>query len=259
MIVKKSFTANLNRKARLIVSNAKILFISLFLIIIVLARLDIKILQTFIIDITSSIVRPFALLDNIIHKKYIQQISDIKKENILLKQQLNKLRYLQIENEQIKLEANYRSYPGFNSIITRAFYRIATDTDNFFILDAGTNDGVNINSIVINEHGLVGIIIEAGKTWSRAIYMFNKLFKVAVILQNSKLEAIISGNNASIEFDILSEDRNIPNKDIIMTSGRCGYFPAGLLVGKIRNGKIIPFSKIKNVNYVVVLTKNQQR
>lgn len=231
-----------------------IALIGVFLIILV-SQIKIDTIRASFVEGYAYLARIPLLFDEFFGIKYQKKISNLSVENIMLRYQLEQLKYLAIENSKIKEFANYKAPAQFNYISTRAFFRVEGDLYESILLNAGNQDGIKKYSTVINSDGLVGIITEVGPTWSRALTLFNKLLKIPVILPDKKLEAIITGAQDGISFEILSEDKNIPQEGTVITSGRCVHIPEGIIVGKIEKGQLKSSVNFKKVDYVIILTR----
>lgn len=257
MALHRPFITSLRRKTSNFALYARVLAVVAVFIVILLGRTDIEMLRSKLTTFYIMITSPLTTIDELIAHKYHAKIEKLNKRNIELNRKLNELKYIEIENKKLRIESRYVAPDGFRSIIAKGFMNIEGDWQKSIFINAGKANGIEKFSTVINSSGLVGMVTEVGEHWSRVLVALNRLFKVPVLMPKSGVEAILSGNNKSLHFEILSEDKKIADNDDILTSGRCGYFPPGIKVGRIVNGKIIASVDLKMVDYVLVITREK--
>lgn len=257
MALHRPFLTGLKRKTSNFALYARVLAVFAVFIVILLGRTDIETIRSKLATIYIMITSPLTMLDELIGHKYHATIQKLNRENIELNRKLNELRYIQVENKKLRIESRYVAPNGFRSIIAKAFMNVEGDWQKSIFINAGKADGVEKFSTVMNSSGLIGMVTEVGEHWSRVLVALNRLFKVPVMMPRSDVEAILSGNNKDLHFEILSQDKKLADNDEILTSGRCGYFPPGIKVGQIVNGKIIASVDLKMVDYVVVITREK--
>ncbi|WP_243444953.1 rod shape-determining protein MreC [Romboutsia maritimum] len=129
-----------------------------------------------------------------------------------------------------------------------------------FVVGAGSNSGVKKESIVMNGSGLVGVVYEVSKNYSKAISLLDTKSSVSFkLLKDSNFKGVIT-QNTNIEnkdtyknkgylqgymFD--SSYKVLPG-DVVLTSG-LGLYPEGIPIGEI--DKVIE-DKNKSLKYVIV-------
>lgn len=257
MALHRPFITSLRRKTSNFALYARVLAVVAVFIVILLGRTDVETLRSKLATVYIMITSPLTMMDEFVGYKYHAKIQKLNSDNIELSRRLNELKYIEIENKKLRIESRYVAPNGFRSVIAKAFMNIEGDWQKSIFINAGKADGIEKFSTVINSSGLIGMVTEAGEHWSRVLVALNRLFKVPVIMPRSGVEAILSGNNKSLHFEILSEDKKIADNDDILTSGRCGYFPPGIKVGQIVNGRIIASVDLKMVDYVAVITREK--
>lgn len=114
-------------------------------------------------------------------------------------------------------------------------------SQDYILIDKGQDDGVSENMPIITaEKVLVGKISETYKNFSKAMLISNKksFFDAKIQSDSQDISGMIRGRgNFNILFDFLPREMEIKENDIVITSAIGGIFPAGLLVGKIKNIK----------------------
>ena len=91
----------------------------------------------------------------------------------------------------------------------------------------------------MNESGaLVGQVIETGSTWATVRTVIDVDMSVGGYVSGSGATAMVLGDftlmqDGCVRFGYLAEGMSIFTGDTVLTSGKGGAFPAGLVVGTI--------------------------
>lgn len=175
----------------------------------------------------------------------IGQIINADQENRSLTKKLSQLvsendKYTEIveENKRLKKILNYRNQLYYPSIAARV---ISADPRNLFssiLIDKGRIDNVEENMVVVtyqgDKHGVVGRVLEVMPKVSSVLLITDFNSEVAAFIQSSRFDGILKGQNSKLcELKYISQDALIKNGDSIMTSGKGGIFPKGLLIGEV--------------------------
>lgn len=113
-----------------------------------------------------------------------------------------------------------------------------TSENNFITLDKGYKDGIEKDMGVVNEEGIVGIVVNVSRHFCVVLSVLNKLNSVGCKLKNSDYFGVINWNGVSYKNVILD---GIPNHikinigDTVVTSGFSTFFPEGIPVGIIES------------------------
>lgn len=106
-------------------------------------------------------------------------------------------------------------------------------------LSKGTSSDVAIGDCVVNEEGyLVGVITDAGLTWSTVTTILDtdsqlgaKVFRTGeVTVAMGDLSLMQQGR---LKLSYLSDESGLVNGDLLLTSGLGGYYPSGLSIGSV--------------------------
>lgn len=209
-------------------------------------------------------------LNGVFRFKSILQENEILKDEIaVLKKEIIDLQLTRNEMEEMDQLINALNYTYVESnpnYITADV--ISKDTSNWFntfTINAGENDGITNNSIVINGEGLVGRIDEIGDNWAKVVAIVDDNHSVSFkILRDTKYIGIVSGNGkGTLNGYLLDPEADVLLGDEIITSG-LGLFPEGIPIGTVEEvikdeNKLLktitvkPFVYFKNVNKVLVI------
>ena len=141
--------------------------------------------------------------------------------------------------------------------------RVVGDSGGPFVrtlmLNAGGEDGVRKSEAVVNGDGLVGRVVEAGNRSSRVLLLTDLNSRVPVVLEQSRLRAVLEGDNTDVlRLSFLTDLDEIEIGDRVMTSGHGGIFPAGIPVGVVAaiegdNVRVAPLVAFGKLEFVRVL------
>jgi rod shape-determining protein MreC len=205
----------------------------------------------------------------------IDRIQNTFEENRQLRKDVGRLllaeqqyREIVLENARLKALLSLKDRePGY----LEAAKVIAKGSDrllNLVVLDKGQESGIEKGMAVITPNGLVGKIYSVSNSFSEVLLLRDSNFSVAVRLQNSRHEGIVSGtgNNGYCLLNYIPPEEVVQRGEVVITSGLDGIFPEGLPVGVVRSVKkegiefyqhieVIPFQSSGKLEEVIVLKR----
>ncbi|MBQ9490858.1 MAG: rod shape-determining protein MreC [Lachnospiraceae bacterium] len=198
-----------------------------------------------------------------------EQVALLTEENTLLQQdkyELNKLRQL------FELDEQYEEYHKVGARI------ISRDSGNWysaFIIDKGTEQGLQEDMNVIAGGGLVGRISSVGPNWARVTAIISDNANVSGMTLATEDNLIVSGslkgmNEGVIYFSKLVDSKGaVQAGDKIVTSDISDKFLPGILIGYVltvsndnnnltKSGSLIPAVDFEHLSEVLVITDQKQ-
>lgn len=137
---------------------------------------------------------------------------------------------------------------------------------NFFTLNKGKNQGVDIDMAVTSPDGVAGIIVSSSENFSVAMSLLNLDFRLSVRMKSNGYFGSLSWDGRDYMHAILNEipQHVVINKgDTVQTTGYSAIFPEGILIGVIsdfeKEGgdfykiRILLATDFKRLNYVSVI------
>lgn len=197
------------------------------------------------------------------------QVAALTEENTLLQQdkyELNELRKLLDLSEQ---------YGAYNKVGARIIGRDAGNWYSSFLIDKGTEDGLEIDMNVIAGGGLVGRITSVGPNWSRVTSIISDSSNLSGMALATGDKLIVSGDlrlmsEGCITFKQLVDSQNlVAEGDKIVTSDISEKFLPNILVGYVKSinrdsnnltksGQITPAVDFEHLSEVLVITDRKQ-
>lgn len=167
------------------------------------------------------------------HRNLVQN-ERLKKEIDLLRQKLNTLDEIYLENTRLKNLLYFKQKSHFKVIAARVIGRSPDNWSSVVIIDKGRYNGIKHNMTAITYLGFVGRVIDATESTSKIMLINDPGFAVSVMVQRSRQEGLVSGTlGNSLIMRYLPKEADIKVSDVIITSGLTNTYPKGLLIGTV--------------------------
>ena len=144
------------------------------------------------------------------------------------------------ENENLRELLNFaQRHSDFEFESTRIVSWSATNWASSFTISKGSDSGLEVGDCVVTEYGaLVGQITELGTNWANVRTVIDIDTSVGVLVGEAGNAAMVVGDytlmqEGMVKLTYLTEGTLPLNGDVVLTSGKGGVFPSGLLVGYI--------------------------
>jgi rod shape-determining protein MreC len=164
-----------------------------------------------------------------------QQNADLRAELEIARRQLIEARATDLENRRLRELVNLIEGETETLATARLVNSSLTSTRRTATLFAGRNQGVMSGQPVRAADGLVGRIIDSGRTASRVLLLTDRSNIVPVKLTRDGTPAFTTGRgDGSVEVRSLEAGRNsFEEGDILVTSGTGGIYPPNVPVAVI--------------------------
>lgn len=199
------------------------------------------------------------------NKRLQSQIDKLSAENKLLQQDKYEL-----ENFR-KLYDLDQQYAGYPKVAARV---ISSDPDNWyntFIIDKGSKNGLKKNMNVMANGGLVGIITEVNKSYSKVRSIIDDNSNISGTVLGSSENCIVSGNlklinDGVIEVSGINGDAKLEDGAEVVTSQISDKYLPGILIGYLKDlkkdssnitqtGYLSPVVDFSSLDMVLVITQ----
>lgn len=212
---------------------------------------------------------------------YMYKYDTLKAENEKLKADLYKLKQdsqdsaeISKENDQLRALLRLSSrHPDYKQYDTAQVINWSASnwSSSFTIGKGSTNSKVKVGDCVITETGaLIGVVTDVGATSSTVITVLDTKFAYGAYIERNDERAIATGDftlkkQGFLKLDYLEDTTEIVTGDTIITSGRGGVLPAGLVIGTVqevvtnptgisRYASVKPAAELKNLASVYLIT-----
>lgn len=215
--------------------------------------------------------------------KRFSDINSLIEENNSLKAELENLKSENQMLTQEKYELNwYRDlyeldsvYSDYHKLAARVISRDPDNYDREFIIDKGTDDGMCVDMNVLSGNGLVGLIVETGKNWSKVRTIVDDSSSVSGMFLTTSDTCIVNGNNEHlqdgyIDVEMIDMDAEVYDNYEVVTSYISEKYLPGILVGYIsnirndargmsKNADLTPAVDFDHIEAVLVITTLREK
>lgn len=203
---------------------------------------------------------------------------EVHRENQALREEIQRLEEQLIDYETVKMEnEQFRELLEIKERNSDLIFEPATvvgrtpdDWFGTFTIDVGTYHGVSLRCPVITSDGLVGIVSEVGRGYSKVQTILDASVSIGGVDIHTLDTGIITGTiplaqEGSCKLGFLPRESGVTPGDTIVTSGTGGLLPRGLIVGEIQSVEmetsglslyavITPAADIQGARQVFVIT-----
>lgn len=167
-------------------------------------------------------------------KNLHQEVDRLQLENQSLRLELSNHKSIEEELARLQQMESIKSTLARKAKLVRIIAHDPSVWNSSFVVDAGTEDGVLVDSPVISEQGLVGRVIEVSRGNSRVLLASDPDSSVAGIDERSRVTGIIQGTGRNqLRFGYVSSAEDVQKDDVIVSSGLGGVFPKGYRLGTV--------------------------
>jgi len=228
-------------------------------------------------DLTTNVGNWFgSKIDWIRNKDNLAEENKQLKEQIALLESENKrLRRYNTENQKLaELLKISQKYADYNTIGTQIIAKDPGNWYDIFLIDKGTNDGLEANMVLTSSNGLVGKIIESGATYSKAQSILDSRSSVPAMSIRTEDLGVVKGeyslmNSGLCRMEYIDSEAEIMEGDEIVTSHLSDVYPSGITIGRVKEIKtdangltkyaiIEPYVDFKHLDTLLVIGENIQ-
>lgn len=175
-------------------------------------------------------------------KKELQKENDDLKEQVAsLEERLNRTALEQSELEKLrKLYDMDQSYNTYEKAAANVVGKDASNWFDTFIIDKGSNAGIEIGNNVIADGGLVGIVTDVGSNYAKVRSIIDDASNVSATDVATSDNCIVSGSLKSMNerqqleiTDLKDSDDQVKAGDQIVTSNISDRYLPGIPIGYI--------------------------
>lgn len=201
-----------------------------------------------------------------------EELDDLRAQVAKLEDQVRQNEQAAQENEKLrKLLDLKQKRSDFSFQSARVSERSTDNWSNTLTLSRGTDAGLEAGDCVITETGaLVGVIDTVGLNWSIVSTIINTTTELGGIVTRTYSAGVLEGDftlmgQGKLKLGYLSDSAQLVSGDEILTSGKGGVYPSGLVVGTVdgvftdpsginRYAVVTPAAALQDLTHVFVIT-----
>lgn len=162
------------------------------------------------------------------------QINTLRKKNAFLMLDLMEAEELRRENMRLRALLSLKDALPEYVQSARVIGKGGGRWSQSFVIDKGRRDGVRKDMAVITPEGLLGKVSEALENYSTVLLINDPKFSVAVRLEESRLDAVLSGTGKkTMRLKYVPSEEEVSEGEGVFTSGLDFVFPPGIRAGKV--------------------------
>ena len=168
------------------------------------------------------------------------QLEELKKENSELEAKIREAEAAIQENKRLynllELTPKGREFTKEAAMVTA---RSTSNWESTLTLSKGSAQGIEVDDCVVDEYwNLVGIVAEVGENWCTVRTLIDANTEMGGQLVRTGGAAILEGDLAlmgegKLKLTYLPENSQLMSGDLVITSGRGGVYPSGLVAGHV--------------------------
>jgi len=213
----------------------------------------------------------------------IDDLKNTYKENQLLKEKIAQNKSLVYEVQELKEDNETlrktldktESITDFNPIQATVISRSPERWVEQIRINKGSQQGIEPNMAVITADGMIGKIQTVSKLTSTVQLLtgFDEFNRISATISREKGKDIFGlieefdEKSQLLSFKIIEEsDKDLEEGELVVSSGMGGVFPAGLLIGKVkevvpdqygltRTALVEPAANLYEINHVIVVDR----
>ncbi|HKI45671.1 MAG TPA: rod shape-determining protein MreC [Balneolales bacterium] len=197
----------------------------------------IRVLRSVSITVMSYIEEPLANVR--VYREALKTNEDLRRQNILLMDEVSRLRSMKKQNETLKKMLGYRDTTKLDLLPVMVVTKDLTGINNIITINAGKRDSVKVGMPLVTPQGLVGRVILTSDHYSEVMPFFNRLIKISGKIQGDGAYGIVSwnGHSDNLDMDFVPQTIHIDSGMIVETSGYGNQLPPNIPIGSVIHTK----------------------
>lgn len=172
-----------------------------------------------------------------LQKKLLAENDDLKKEQLMLKAQLQKLAYLESDNAQLRSLLDVGKHIEGEVFGAQVLdIGVADKNEQKIIIDKGSTNDVVVGQPVLDAYGVMGQIISTNPFASTVLLITDAKSAIPVIDVRNGIRSVVAGtgNAEVLELINVPHTADIKVGDLFVTSGIGFKLPEGYPVGVVK-------------------------
>lgn len=195
----------------------------------------------------------------------VGELFTVYEENARLRAENERLRHwesvalaLDAENAALKADLHWVPDPTASYVTARVVADAGGVYARAVLLSTGPGVHIAKGQVALDDRGLVGRITELGSRSARALLITDMNSRIPVILEASRVHAIVAGTNGPHPRLLYWPEGEMPAEgEAVVTSAEANAFPAGLPVGRVhiagRSVEVIPAARLDRLEIVRIV------
>ncbi|UCF37943.1 MAG: rod shape-determining protein MreC [Acidobacteriota bacterium] len=155
-------------------------------------------------------------------------------ENRRLKLEIARLRALELAVGREKRNSRLLEYYSFETLPAAILMRRIPSLADHLVINAGTRDGIDLDSAVITPEGIVGRVLVASAISSEVELLVDVNAAAGAVLDGSRIMGVVQGDGTGLlRLNFISSTENVEPGELVVSSGTDRIYPKGLPIGTV--------------------------
>jgi rod shape-determining protein MreC len=147
-----------------------------------------------------------------------------------------RLREIVHENELLRQEIGFQYEHKYDTVPAAVIGHSADPAVQTIEINVGTTRGIaNDMPVIISDGLLVGRVSQVGLTTAMVTLLSDRQSVISAVVQDTRATGIVRGRRGlELLMDSIPQTEDVETGQAVVTSGLGGDFPAGLMIGEIK-------------------------
>lgn len=171
-----------------------------------------------------------------VYRQALKTNTDLRKQNILLLDELNRLRSARQRNDELRDLLDFSRTSNLTLYPVQIVAKELNNVNNTLTIDAGSKNGIEEGMPMVSAHGLVGKVVLTSPRFSQVMPFYNTLFRVSAKLQHSNAYGIVTWEGEEmnmLELKYIPQTIQVDSGEVVLTSGYSNQFPPEIPIGEV--------------------------
>lgn len=175
--------------------------------------------------------------------------SELQRQNILLNDEISRLRSAAKELESLRSLVGLRSTSTWPMTPVSVVGKSVSGFGSSITVDAGSNDSLETGMPFVTAKGLVGSVTLTSSSYAQILPFNHPMFRASVRVQGSRAFGIVSysGKGDLLIMNYVPLTVEIPIGAVVETSGYSFSYPPGIPVGEVLSARPEPGKDYQSV------------
>jgi rod shape-determining protein MreC len=171
-----------------------------------------------------------------------------------------------IQNKRLKKLLKFKEMPSYPIVTANVIGGSPSMLRSEVVLvDRGSSDGISRGMPVASSDGIVGKVLTVGDNSSEVLLITDPLSAIDAFVHRTRVRGIVKGSGGGCTMEYIEQNSDISVGDKVISSGKEGFFPKGVIVGTITDietkgsflsAKVSPFVDLDSLEEVVIILKS---
>jgi rod shape-determining protein MreC len=178
---------------------------------------------------------------------------------------------VRMENERLRRLLRFRGRMTPTAVAAEVIGRDPSPWFKSLTLDKGEADGLRRGLPVVVAEGVVGVVSDTARHYSRVLLILDQNSSVDALVQATRARGVVKGNSGPmLSFAYVLRRYPLVESQVLVTSGLDGVYPKGLRIGRVQtvdphgagifqDVDVLPFVDFETLEEVLVILRPPPR